>query len=51
LNWDEVGSVANGDITILDIWERLQRFGDLFAPVIAGGQTLDTAEERLGIGD
>jgi bifunctional non-homologous end joining protein LigD len=51
LKWDEVGSVANGDITILDIWERLQRFGDLFAPVIAGGQTLDTAEERLGIGD
>jgi bifunctional non-homologous end joining protein LigD len=51
LTWEEVGTVANGDITILDIWDRLQRFGDLFAPVVAGGQTLDDAEERLGITD
>ncbi|MGB8360881.1 MAG: non-homologous end-joining DNA ligase, partial [Acidimicrobiia bacterium] len=51
LTWDEVGTVANGDITILDIWDRLQRFGDLFAPVVVGGQTLDAAEERLGITD
>jgi bifunctional non-homologous end joining protein LigD len=49
LTWDEVGTAANGDITILDIWDRLQRFGDVFAPVVAGGQTLDAAEERLGI--
>jgi bifunctional non-homologous end joining protein LigD len=49
LTWDEVGSVANGDVTILNIWDRLQRYGDLFAPVLAGGQTLDAAEETLGI--
>jgi bifunctional non-homologous end joining protein LigD len=49
LTWDEVGSVANGDLTIVSIWDRLQRFGDLFAPVVQGGQTLDAAEEALGI--
>jgi len=51
LTWDEVGPVKNGDITIVNLWERVQRFGDLFAPVLDGGQTLDAAEEALGIGD
>ncbi len=50
LKWDEVGAVANGEYTIVDVWDRFQRFGDLFAPVVAGGQTLDAAEELLGIG-
>jgi bifunctional non-homologous end joining protein LigD len=50
LTWDEVGSVANGDLTIVNIWDRLQRYGDLFAPVVQGGQTLDAAEQSLGIG-
>ncbi|HUG32983.1 MAG TPA: non-homologous end-joining DNA ligase [Acidimicrobiia bacterium] len=50
LRWDEVGGVANGDFTIVDVWDRLQRYGDLFAPVIRGGQTLDDAEMALGIG-
>jgi bifunctional non-homologous end joining protein LigD len=49
LTWDEVGTVANGDFTIVDVWDRLQRHGDLFAPVVRGGQTLDAAEEALGI--
>ena len=49
LTWSEVGEVANGDVTIVDLWDRLQRYGDLFAPVVAGGQTLDGAEEALGI--
>ena len=49
LTWDEVGEIANGDFTIVNIWDRLQRSGDLFAPVTRGGQTLDDAEERLGI--
>jgi bifunctional non-homologous end joining protein LigD len=49
LTWDEVEEVANGDYTIVNLWDRLQRFGDLFAPVSMGGQTLDAAEERLGI--
>ncbi|MCZ6737195.1 MAG: non-homologous end-joining DNA ligase [Actinobacteria bacterium] len=50
LTWDEVGSFVNGDVTIANLWDRLQRFGDLFAPVVAGGQTLDAAEKALGIG-
>jgi bifunctional non-homologous end joining protein LigD len=49
LTWDELGSVANGDITIANLWERLQRYGDLFAPAVAGAQTLDDAEAALGI--
>jgi bifunctional non-homologous end joining protein LigD len=50
LKWDEVGTHRNGDFTIANIWDRLQRFGDLFAPAVEGGQTLDTAEQALGIG-
>jgi len=49
LTWDEVGPVSNGDITVANLWDRLQRFGDLFAPVASGGQTLDAAEGALGI--
>ena len=51
LIWEELGEVANGDITIVNLWDRLQRYGDLFAPVVAGGQTLDVAENSLGIGE
>lgn len=50
LTWDEVGELANGDVTIANLWDRLQRYGDLFAPVVQGGQTLDAAESALGIG-
>jgi bifunctional non-homologous end joining protein LigD len=49
LTWDEVGTIANGDVTIANLWDRLQRYGDLFAPVLAGGQTLDSAERALGL--
>ncbi|MPZ53746.1 MAG: TIM barrel protein [Acidimicrobiia bacterium] len=49
LRWDEVGSVANGDITMLNIWDRIRRHGDLFAPVLSSDQTLDAAEEALSI--
>ena len=49
LTWDEVGEVSNGDFTIVNIWDRLQRYGDLFAAVTRGGQTLHDAEDRLGI--
>ncbi|MGH8914051.1 MAG: non-homologous end-joining DNA ligase [Acidimicrobiia bacterium] len=51
LTWAEVGEVENGDITIVNLWDRLQRHGDLFAPVLSGGQTLDAAEKALGVGD
>jgi len=47
--WSELGSVSNGDWTIANIWDRLARHGDLFAPVAGGGQTLDGAEGLLGI--
>jgi bifunctional non-homologous end joining protein LigD len=47
--WEEVGTVHPGDFTIATIWERLQRYGDLFAPVLQGGQRLEDAEERLGL--
>jgi DNA primase len=49
LRWGEVGAVANGDLTIVNVWDRLQRHGDLFAPVVRGGQTLEIAEQALGI--
>jgi DNA primase len=51
LSWDEVGTVSNGEITIANLWDRLQRFGDLFGPVVTGGQTLDSAEKALGIAE
>lgn len=47
LRWEEVGVVNR--VTIDEIWERLDRYGDLFAPVIAGGQILDRAEDALGL--
>jgi hypothetical protein len=31
------------------IWDRLARHGDLFAPVLRGGQVLDAAERALGM--
>lgn len=49
VRWEELGGIANGDVTIANIWDRLQRHGDLFAPVVAGGQTLDEAETALGL--
>lgn len=49
LAWEELGEFRNGEITIANIWDRLQRFGDLFAPVAEGDQTLDAAEEALGL--
>jgi bifunctional non-homologous end joining protein LigD len=49
ITWDELGVLSNGDVTIANLWDRLQRLGDLFAPVALGGQTLDEAEKALGI--
>lgn len=42
LTWDEVaaGAVRPGDFTMRTVPERVQRLGDLFAPVLAGGQRL-----------
>lgn len=49
LRWEEVSTVRNGDVNMANLWERLQRHGDLFAPVVTGGQTLDSAEAALGL--
>ncbi|MFW2340835.1 MAG: non-homologous end-joining DNA ligase [Acidimicrobiia bacterium] len=49
LTWDEVAGIDPGDFTIATVWDRIQRFGDLFLPVLQGGQNLDAAEAALGI--
>ena len=47
--WRELETVHPDDYTIATIWDRLQRSGDLFAPVLLGGQQLETAETALGL--
>ena len=49
LTWGEVETIKNGDVTIANLFSRLQRYGDLFSPAVRGGQTLDAAEAALGI--
>ena len=47
--WDELDTVVPDTFTIETIWRRLGTYGDLFAPVLRGGQTLDAAERGLGL--
>lgn len=49
VRWGELDHVRPGDFTIATVWDRISRFGDLFAGVLEGGQVLDRAEEALGI--
>jgi bifunctional non-homologous end joining protein LigD len=44
LTWDEVeaGKIRPADFTIRTVPERLKQHGDLFAPVLGGGQVLPT---------
>jgi bifunctional non-homologous end joining protein LigD len=50
LTWHEVDSdVVPDDFTIRTIWERLERLGDLFGPVLEGGQDLKAAMHALGL--
>ena len=49
VRWEELDTLRNGDVTIANLWDRLQRHGDLFSAVLRGGQTLDAAEEALGL--
>jgi len=54
LRWDEVEQdVEPQDFTIANVWDRLAREGDLFAPVLTGGtpegHNLGAAMEDLGI--
>jgi bifunctional non-homologous end joining protein LigD len=47
--WEELDRVKPDSFTIVNLWDRLQRYGDLFAPVLQGGQHLESAEEALGL--
>jgi len=49
LLWPEVAEVDPASFTIGTIWDRLSAHGDLFAPVLRGGQRLDQAEQALGL--
>ena len=49
IRWDELEDVDPSAFTIGTIWDRLGRFGDLFAPVLTGGQRLEAAEKVLGL--
>ncbi len=49
LRWEELDDVRPDDFTIATIWDRLSRVGDLFAPVLAGGQRLEDAEREVGL--
>jgi bifunctional non-homologous end joining protein LigD len=50
LTWEEViDGVEPRDFTITTIWSRLADVGDLWAPVLAGGQNLRAAMSSLGM--
>ena len=49
IRWEELDHVTPEDFTMATVWDRISRHGDLFAPVLEGGQTLDHAEAALGI--
>ncbi len=49
LLWEEVEGAVPAAFTIATIWDRLARFGDLFAPVLRGEQRLEAAEKALGL--
>ena len=49
LLWNEIDAIKPADFNISTIWERLRQHGDLFAPVLAGGQRLEDAEAALGL--
>ena len=49
LLWEEVGELRNGDINITNLCDRLSRYGDLFLPVLQVDQTLEAAEQVVGL--
>lgn len=49
--WEELDQIRPDDFTIATIWPRLRQYGDLFSPVLRGGQQLETAEGLLGISE
>jgi bifunctional non-homologous end joining protein LigD len=52
LDWKEVvRGLRPNDFRIDNTLERFRRVGDLFAPVLKGGQTLEKALERIQGGE
>ena len=50
LRWEELETdVEPRDFTMATIWSRLEEAGDLFAPVLAGGQDLRQAMQAVGM--
>ncbi|MDQ3538175.1 MAG: non-homologous end-joining DNA ligase [Actinomycetota bacterium] len=50
LRWEEIAAgIEPADFTMATIFQRLTEVGDLFAPVLAGGQDLSTAMGALGM--
>jgi bifunctional non-homologous end joining protein LigD len=49
LDWDEVNSIKPSNFTIKTVLPRLQKVGDLFAPVLSDRQSLETAISQLGL--
>jgi bifunctional non-homologous end joining protein LigD len=49
LLWSEVETVDPAEFTMATIWDRVSRYGDLFAPVLRSGQRLEPAEAALGL--
>lgn len=49
ITWDELSTVSPEQHTIATMPARARQFGDLFAPVHGGGQTLFACAARLGL--
>ena len=47
--WDELETVDPKAFTVATVWDRFRQYGDLFEPVLTGGQELEAAEAALGI--
>ena len=47
IRWEELDRIRPDDFTIGTLWDRISRYGDLFAPVLSGGQRLEEAEKAL----
>ena len=47
IRWEELDRIRPDDFTIGALWDRISRHGDLFAPVLSGGQRLEEAEKAL----
>ncbi|MEE9228927.1 MAG: non-homologous end-joining DNA ligase [Acidimicrobiia bacterium] len=48
-HWDELDEITPDRFNISNIWSRLDDVGDLFAPVLGGGQRIESAEAALGL--